>query len=477
MQLANHTVSDFDAFVAATRNAVFVREVDQLLLIRPEKTLGVNSTAAALLQALYDPRSASAEHALAQVARRFRVPIARVREDAASLLATIRSMMNDDFGDRPNVRRVDFDRQRIRYPVLAEIALTYGCQNRCSFCYAASPARDDLGQQMTTDEVRRVMDRIFHEAHVPTLSFTGGEATLRPDLATLVEHGAKLGFRTNVITNGVRLADEDLVARLVGSGLASAQVSIEADHPELHDHIVGRRGAFDATVKGIANLRASGIHVHTNTTLCRQNLDRGGDVIRFVAETLGLQTLSMNFLIRTGLALTDEQPVTYAEIAALLPDLVEQARDVGVKLVWYSPLPYCLLNPVLIGQGAKSCACVSGIVSVSPTGQLLPCSSFQQGLGSLLEQSFEELFESPAARYWKNREYHPPPCRDCSDVDVCGGACPLYWDAVGSFAEIPIARRSATNEADQLASWRETRARGQSFGVPRPRHLPIMGGV
>jgi radical SAM protein with 4Fe4S-binding SPASM domain len=467
------TYADMDAFVAATRTAVFVRAVDQLLLIRPEKTLGINGTAAAILTALYDRSSRGSEPALSGVARRYRVPVDRVRFDASELLGTIRAMMRDDFTDRPHVRRVGFDRERVRYPVMAEIALTYRCQNRCAFCYAASPARTDDAPPMTTGQVERVMDRIFHEAHVPSLSFTGGESTLRSDLPALVRYGAELGFRMNLITNGVRLGHRDYLARLVGAGLASAQVSLEADHAELHDRIVGRRGAFAATVRGVDNVRTAGLHVHTNTTLCRSNIDRAEDIVRFVARSLGLRTSSMNFLIRTGSGLADEAPVTYAEVAELLPRLVETARTERIKLVWYSPLPYCVLNPVLLGQGAKSCACVSGILSVSPTGQLLPCSSFQQGLGSLLDHPYEELFESPAARYWRERGYLPPPCRGCTDLDVCGGACPLYWDAVGSFGEIP---RSEGQSPELAAEWRHARRAGMSFGVPRPASMPAPGG-
>jgi radical SAM protein with 4Fe4S-binding SPASM domain len=123
------------------------------------------------------------------------------------------------------------------------------------------------------------------------------------------------------------------------------------------------------------------------------------------------------------------------------------------------------LNPVLVGQGAKSCACVSGILSVNPAGDLLPCSSFGEGLGSLLTRSFTELYESRAARYWRDREYVPPPCRGCPDVDVCAGACPLYWDAAGSFDELPCA---GAGDAAARRAWEERRVDGKSFGVPAP---------
>jgi radical SAM protein with 4Fe4S-binding SPASM domain len=317
---------------------------------------------------------------------------------------------------------------------------------------------------MDPGQVKLVMDRIFHEAHVPSLSFTGGEATLRADLAELISYGSRLGFRVNLITNGIRLADTDYAQQLVRAGLDSAQISLEAGDAGLHDSIVGRPGAFAATVAGVRNLQRLGIHVHTNSTLCPSNLDAAGDLIRFVARELGLRTMSMNMVIRTGLALGTME-VSYSQVAERLPELLAIARTEGVRLVWYSPIPYCIFNPVLHDLGAKSCACVDGILSIDPGGQVLPCSSFADGIGSLLEQPFERIYSSRAASYWRKKLFVPPVCRSCNDVDVCAGGCPLYWDAAGSFAELPVA--GATDQR-QRRRWQRHRRRGRSFGVPAP---------
>ena len=455
-----------DRFVSDTRAAVHVRQEDRLLMIRPEKTLGINETGAALLGALYDRESRGAREALADLAPRLGTDRRQLTTDARELLETVAALMREDFSPRDNLRFEAYRRGRVGYPVLAEIALTYSCQNRCAFCYAASPRRGVGQTPMTGDQVRRVMDRIWHEAHVPSLSFTGGEATLRKDLPELVRYGADLGFRVNLITNGVRSADAAYVDTLVDHGLDSAQVSLEAADGGLHDRMVGRPGAFDATVAAVRNFRARGIHVHTNTTLCRENLDAAGDLIRFLAREVGTRTLSMNLLIRTGLGLDEASgPVSYAEMAPVLPGLQQVAQEEGMHLVWYSPLPYCIVNPVLLGQGAKSCACIDGILSVDPLGNVLPCSSFEQGIGSLLDQPFEEIYGSPASRWWRERRYVPPVCRDCEDVDLCAGACPLYWDAAGSFGEIP---RAGSDDRCARATWEADRERGGSFGVPLP---------
>ena len=465
------TEQTIDRFVADTRAAVFVRRADNLLMIRPDKTLAINESAAAILGALYEADGGGAARALDALAPRLGVDRARLERDAVELVQAVGAILNEDYSPRPKLRLGTFRPGLVRYPTLAEIALTYGCQNRCAFCYAASPQRGGERRPMTTQQVKVVMERILHQAHVPSLSFTGGEATLRPDLAELVAHGKGIGLRVNLITNGIRAADEAYAAALVRAGLASAQVSLEAAEAGLHDRIVGRPGAFADTVAGVRNFQRLGIHVHTNTTLCAANLDHAKALIRFVARDLKLRTLSMNMVIRTGAARGDgvAMEVSYTEVGERLPGLLEIARAEGVRLVWYSPIPYCIFNPVLHGLGAKSCACVHGILSVDPTGQVLPCSSFDEGIGSLLELPFPRIYRGRAARYWRERHFAPPVCQGCADLDVCGGGCPLYWDAAGSFAELP---RPGAADPKARARWERRRRRGGSFGVPAPSPTP-----
>ncbi len=459
-------LATIDHFVAATRAAVFVREADGVLMIRPDKTLGINPSAVAILGALYDRSCRPAAAVLAELAPRLAVSAERLLADTAQLVEAMSALLNEDFQPRPGLRLGGFDRSRLRFPTLSEIALTYGCQNRCRFCYASSPCRERERQPMSTEQVKRVMERIFEQAHVPSLSFTGGEPTLRPDLPELIRHGKRIGFRVNLITNGRRLADQRFAATLAEAGLDSAQVSLEAADSAVHDAVVGCPGAFAETVAGVEQVRRLGLHVHTNATLCRANLDHAADLIRFVAHELKLRTLSMNMVIRTGTALASRDvDISYTDVGARLPQLVEVARREEVRFVWYSPIPYCIFNPALHGLGAKSCACVDGILSVDPTGQVLPCSSFETGIGSLLERSFAEVNASRAAAYWREKRFVPPPCRGCADEDICGGGCPLYWDAAGSFAEIP---RSGSDDVSARRRWQRHRRRGKSFGVPAP---------
>ncbi len=54
----------------------------------------------------------------------------------------------------------------------------------------------------------------------------------------------------------------------------------------------------------------------------------------------------------------------------------------------------------------------------------------------MLHDDFNSIWQSRAAKYWRRKEFLPPDCRGCDLADLCCGACPLYWDEVGNFAEI-----------------------------------------
>jgi radical SAM protein with 4Fe4S-binding SPASM domain len=295
---------------------------------------------------------------------------------------------------------------------------------------------------MTTEELKRILDKIVDQARVPTVSFTGGEPTLRPDLPELIQYAKSRGLRANLITNGIKCARKEYVALLAAAGLNSAQVSLEAADAATHDAVVAHRGAFERTVRGLHNLKAAGIHTHTNTTINARNQHALPALIDFLAET-GQEYLSMNMVIRTGGAV-GVRDIRYDAIGEIVLPLKEQAEARGMRFVWYSPVPYCLFNTAAHGLGSQSCAAADGLLSVAPDGQVLPCSSFEEGIGNLIAEDFQTIWHRREARYWRNKDFLPPGCKGCDLVDLCCGACPLYWDEQGTFAEIsPFLEKTA----------------------------------
>jgi radical SAM protein with 4Fe4S-binding SPASM domain len=449
-------------FIASTRDYVFIRPEDRLLILRPNKIHHLNHTATRMLTTLYSQERPDAAAVVRETAARYGIRQAQVEADLERLLQSLALVLQDREGAAPAVRKTPFGSHFRELPVLSEIALTYRCQNRCTFCYASAPDRGQEVPEMTTGEVRHILDTIVDDARVPTVSFTGGEPTLSPDLPELIAYAKSRRLRTNLITNGIRCGAVGYAERLADAGLDSAQVSLEAADAAIHDAIVGRSGAGQRTVQGIRNLKEAGIHAHTNTTINSLNRHHLLALVDFLAE-MEQPYLSMNMVIRTGDAVGSME-IGYEEIGDLVLPLKERANEHGMKFVWYSPVPLCLFNPVAHGLGSQSCSAADGLLSVAPDGSVLPCSSFEKGVGNLLHEPFDVVWNRRAARYWRNKEFLPPGCRDCDLANLCCGACPLYWDERGDFSE--IADHLVPTSALSRMVWRAKRRwLGQVRGV------------
>jgi len=427
-----------EGFIASIRPYAFVRREDSLLILLPNQAYKINRTALDILDSFLGGE------ALDKIMARFQLDLPERRRQVHEFFCDLRALVTGCLGDgqgRRAVETIPFERPFNTLPVLSEIAATYRCNLRCRFCYAGCGCRagGDGHREMASGEIRRVLDIIRRDAQVPSVSFTGGEPMLREDLPDLIAHARALGLRANLITNGT-LADGRSVERLVRAGLNSAQVSLEGPNAEIHDRLTGVAGSFEQTIRGIAELRSAGVHVHTNTTLTALNRNEA-EQMPALAASLGLSRLSMNLMIPTRAATAaggDDLGVSYSEVGDVVLRIKEAARRAGVRFLWYSPTPLCLFNPIAHGLGNKGCAACDGLLSVSPTGDVLPCSSFDAGAGNLLQEDFRAIWFGQRAEYYKQKRYAHERCRACDDFAFCDGACPLYWEARG-YGELPNA--------------------------------------
>jgi radical SAM protein with 4Fe4S-binding SPASM domain len=423
-----------DELMASARPHLMVRPEDDLLILVPNNPVKLNRTAARILSAMVEGGAGIAE----VLAREGDGP--RRRAELHAFFTDLAAWLDGSLGEgegRRAVLREPFTAAFCAYPVLSEVALTYRCNLSCAFCYAGCAASGlpegwSEAKAMTDDEVCRVLEVIRREARCPSVSFTGGEPTLRPGLARLVRHAKGLGLRVNLISNGQRL-DRRRVEELAEAGLDSAQLSLEGPTPEVHDALVGRPRAFARLWAALETLRERGVRVHTNTTLSRRNLAGAEAIVDLVAER-GLPRLSMNLVIPCGSAGADPGLfVSYTEAGAHVLRLRDRAAARGVELVWYSPLPLCLFNTVAEGLGNRGCAAADGLLHVNPAGDVLPCSSFghAESLGNLLRQPFAEVWHSAAASFFRRKGMMPPGCAGCPEAAACQGACVLYWREAG----------------------------------------------
>ncbi|RTZ73460.1 MAG: radical SAM protein [Gammaproteobacteria bacterium] len=425
-----------DEFIRNVAPYIFVRTEDNLLIKRPNQAQKLNAQGAQILRYLLDGGTVN------EIVEGLGADSERL-EQLALFLHGVRGFLEGRVtaeSGHPGVEVKPFDRHFSTLPILSEVAITYKCNLRCVFCYAGcncttQPVNDD--KVMTVAQIRQVLDKLWHQGKVPSVSFTGGEPTLHKQLPELIAYAKGLGMRVNLITNGTRI-DAALAKRLADAGLDSAQVSLEGVTPEIHDLVTQGQASFHKTVAAVGHLKTVGIRVHTNTTINRLNLQQMPGMPRFVKEVLGNSRFSMNLLVPTGSAVVHpDLVVRYAEIGEWLRRIKAAADALELEFLWYSPTPMCLFNPVPEGLGNHGCSACDGLVSVAPNGAVIPCASYDDSVGNLLQDDLVTIWNGPRARAYRDKALAHPQCRSCEQFDICNGACPLYWREMG-FGELEV---------------------------------------
>jgi radical SAM protein with 4Fe4S-binding SPASM domain len=338
--------------------------------------------------------------------------------------------------------------------VLSEVAVTWRCNIKCQFCYASctciAESDEESGmEELATKDIKKVLDIIRHDAEVPSVSFTGGEPVLRDDLAELIAYAAgSLKMRVNLITNGT-LISKKTAKDFKNAGLASAQVSIESPDPDVHDRIVGVKNAFQASVNGLLALKSAGIPVHPHATLCQLNQHTLPQMAQF-AQSLGVDRFSLNMIIPAGRGVAEDLAVKYSDIEKMVLEIKSAAEATDIRFMWYSPTPMCLFNPVSHQMGNKGCSACEGLLSVDPYGRVLPCSSWKEPAGNLLQDGFRAVWFGEKGKSLRDKRAAHPGCRDCEHFAICHGACPLYFKVHGyGELEKPLAKLKAENMPNQ----------------------------
>lgn len=223
---------------------------------------------------------------------------------------------------------------------LIDIKLGYKCNNRCKFCVQGEKRR--LGLDKTSRQIKAILRN--SRSTYDEVVYTGGEATIRPDIIELVSYAKDLGFRVHIQTNARMFAYEDFCKALVRCGAGLFTVSIHGHNAELHDYLTGVKGSFEQTTQGIKNLLSLGCLVFTNTVITRQNYRFLPQIAHFLAD-LGVLQYNLSFPHILGRALTNRKLVVPRKKD--IAPYVQKSLEIGLKKKLRpstEAIPYCFLG-------------------------------------------------------------------------------------------------------------------------------------
>ncbi|MGB9668828.1 MAG: radical SAM protein [Anaerolineales bacterium] len=259
-------------------------------------------------------------------------------------------------------RKIPYQTTHLSAPYRIDCALTYRLPQ--STMTGLTP-ENRVKQELTTSQWKEMIQKSW-QAGIPHVIFTGGEPTLREDLAELIAFTENIGQVCGIITDGLKLSDESYLNQLLQSGLDHVLITLDVDQEQSWNAI------YKVASKDIFTV------VH---------LTLSGDYQNQISEIV--QRLLAAQINAISLSITDP----------LYGELLSTARDLcttnGLKLVWDLPVPYSKFNPIAMDMVNEQIVDGAGRawVYVEPDGDVLPAQGINVVLGNLLEDDWEKIWQ------------------------------------------------------------------------------------
>lgn len=200
----------------------------------------------------------------------------------------------------------------------ALIEITQRCNLNCRFCFADS--LESKSEDPSLETIRFQYESILNTSGKCNIQLSGGEPTLRDDLAQIVAMGVQYGFPfIQLNTNGIRIAkDEVFVKTLKDAGLNSLFLQFDGTDDKIYKKLRGK-ALLDMKKWAIENCRKYGIGVVLVPTIVpKVNVDNIGDIIDFGIEhsptVRGVHFQPVSYFGRIPQEPEDEDRITLPEV-------------------------------------------------------------------------------------------------------------------------------------------------------------------
>ncbi|MBL7162129.1 MAG: radical SAM protein [Anaerolineales bacterium] len=334
---------------------------DGVLIVNASTVLHLNQTAAEYAYHLV--QGTADEQAAHEIALRYQVSTKQALGDFQDLKERLLTMI--DIPDLDPITFFDFERDD---PYAGEISAPYRLD--CALTYRLPEGADPetaptkrVDRELSTEEWGTIIDKAW-EIGIPHIVFTGGEPTLRTDLPDLIAHAEANGQVTGLLTDGLRLADDNYLNTLLQTGLDHLMVVL---HPE-----------DESAWAALGNVLPEDLHTTVHLTLTPENASAASALLERLAN-MGVNALSLS--------------ASSPELNETLQTTAEEAAELELSLVWDVPVPYSTHNPIALEtvedeppQGAGR-----AWLYVEPDGDVLPAQGVNQVLGNLLRDDWEKI--------------------------------------------------------------------------------------
>lgn len=323
-------------------------------------------------------------------------------------------------------------------PYLVALNLTERCNLGCAHCYLdAKVMKEGATDELTTGEIKVVLDGIAEVGPEAMVVLTGGEPLLRRDLDEIASHASGLGLMVVVGSNGMMLTPER-IARLQAAGVAGVGLSVDSLDPDRHDAFRGRRGAWQKTMEGIDACVEAGLPFQIHFSATDENADEIDAMVAF-ARDAGALVLNVFFMVCTGRGekYTDISPEKYEAVMRRVAVAARAEKRLMVRAKCAPHFKRIAIEmdpqwPITAAHGydAGGCLAATHYARVTPNGTVTACPYMETPAGTVRETPFAEIWQHSEHLNALRNPVLEGRCGVCEYQKLCGGcrARPLARD-------------------------------------------------
>lgn len=142
------------------------------------------------------------------------------------------------------------------------VDVTHRCNMTCKNCYLPNRDYPDMDADRLIETIKQFPKRTM-------IRVVGAEPTMRKDLPELILRIKETGHRVTLLTNGLRLANEDYVRSLRNHKLSHVYLSLNGvDNDDWYEQIDEMRCA-DKKIRALENLSANKFIIDTGTIIVK----------------------------------------------------------------------------------------------------------------------------------------------------------------------------------------------------------------
>lgn len=211
---------------------------------------------------------------------------------------------------------------------MLNLFLNYSCNAKCGFCFNPADPSEAEERGLSTEKAAWALVSGFRSGH-RSVSFIGGEVTIRGDFVKLAAAARRTGYEDiRLVTNGVRLSEPGYVDSLMAAGVTGVDVSLHSHRAEMHDRLLGFPGAFEKATAALSLLKGHPIRLGVNIVINRLNCGELPETVAALFSVHGIRKFSF-----FGLRYIGHMKLAH-NLAELKIPMVETAPQLRRSLEW-----------------------------------------------------------------------------------------------------------------------------------------------